>query len=81
MTNDKINAKYPTVYYKGGCDAGWIACKQFLDTEDAQQYIDKFDDERVIRWVKYRPEKRTFTKKGWRESGLPSSEKLSSYIG
>lgn len=81
-TNEKENRKYPTVYRTGGCGSKWIATYQFLDTEEAEQYISKFDDERIIRWVKYRPQKITFTNgKGWRESGLPSSEALMKYIG
>ena len=79
--NDPREQKYPTVYRQGGCGGRWIATYQCLDLEDAQRYIDQFDDERIIRWVKYRPEKSTYTNgKGWRESGLPSTKALRSHI-
>lgn len=79
---DPREQKYPTVYRQGGCGSRWIATYQFLDLGDAQRYIDQFDDERIVRWVKYRPEKVSFTDgKGWRESGLPSSKALRIHIG
>lgn len=72
--------KYPTVYREAGCGGRWIATIQCLTVEDAQEYIDQFDDNREIRWVKYRPERTDFTNgKGWRESGVRSSRKLSHF--
>ena len=79
---DPREQKYPTVYRQGGCDGRWVATYQCLDLDDAQRYVEKFDDERVVRWVKYRPEKTEFTNgKGWRTSGLPSTDALRNHIG
>ena len=81
VEENRREQKYPTVYRGGGCGSKWIATMQFRDLEDAQRYVDQFDDERIIRWVKYRPVRVEFTRGGcWRESGLPSSNKLGSYI-
>ena len=78
---DPREQKYPTVYRGGGCGGKWIATMQFVDLDDAQRYIDQFDDERIVRWVKYRPQQVKFTRGGaYRESGVPSSSKLSSHI-
>lgn len=82
VEEDRKNQKYPTVYRGGGGGSRWIATYQCLDLEDAQRYMDQFDDERIVRWVKYRPETVKFTDgKGWRQSGLPSTKALRKHIG
>ncbi len=69
--------KYPTVYRGGGGGSRWIATFQCLTVEEAQEYIDQFDDERSVRWAKYNPERTVFTNgKGYREYGVRSSKQL-----
>ena len=81
VEENRREQKYPTVYRCGGSNSRWIATMQFLTEEEAQAYINKFDDERTIRWVKYRPQRVKFTRGGcYRESGIPSSNKLGLYI-
>jgi len=69
--------KYPTVYINNcGTGRAW-AIFQCLTMEEAQAYVDQFDDNREIRMAKYNPERKVFTNgKGWREYGVRSSKQL-----